>query len=71
MSAGETGLVVTDENGKSFLGDCPKLSSGERVLFSSRIKRLDGNTDITAEEREKIISKLMELAPETKWKILK
>jgi hypothetical protein len=69
MSAGETGLIVTDENGKSFLVDSPKVSSGERILFSSRIKRLDCKTDITNEEREKIISKLLELAPEIKWQI--
>jgi hypothetical protein len=69
MSAGETGLVVTDENGKSFLVDCPKLSSGERVLFSSRIQRLYCKTEITDEEREKIISKVLELTPEIKWQI--
>ena len=69
MYAGETGLIFTDENGKSFLVDSPKLSSGERVLFSGRIKQFGCNTDITAEEREKIISKVLELTPKTKWKI--
>ena len=69
MCAGETGLIFTDENGKSFLVDSPKLSSGERVLFSGRIKQFGSNTDITAEEREKIISKVLELTPKTKWKI--
>jgi len=69
MCAGGSGLLFTDENGKSFLIDCPKLASGERVLFSSRIKRICTDQEISAKEREVIISKVLALTPETQWQI--
>ena len=69
MCAGSSGLIFTDENGKSFMVDSPKLSSGGRVLFTGRIKRFGCKTDTTAEEREKIIAKILELTPNIEWNI--
>ena len=66
---GGTGLIFTDENGKQFWVDSPKLSSGERVLFTGRIKRFGCNTNTTAEEREAIIAKILELTPDIEWNI--
>ena len=71
MWAGHTELVFTDENNNSFLVDSQKLSLGEnkRILFSNRIRRFGCNKDITAEEREIIVSKVLTLTPEIKWQI--
>jgi len=66
-----SGLLFTDESGNSFLIDCPKLASGERILFSSRIKRIGPDKEMSEKEREIIVSKVLELTPETKWRILK
>jgi hypothetical protein len=69
--AGATELLFTDEKGKSFVINCPKLSQVERVLFSSRIKRLGSNGKLTDNEQEIIISKVLQLTPDIKWKIQK
>ena len=69
MCAGSSGLIFTDENGRSFIIDSPKLSSGERVLFSSRVRQFGSNADLPAEEQETIIAKVLELTPNIKWNI--
>ena len=71
ICTGGSGLLFTDENGKTYLIDCPKLASGERILFSSRIKQICSDKEMSEKEREIIVSKVLELTPETKWRILK
>jgi len=71
ICTGGSGLVFTDENGKSFLVDSQKLSLGvnERVLFSKGIKRFCCNKELTDKERKMIISKVLDLTPDIKWLI--
>ena len=69
MWAGEMNLIFTDEAGEPFVINCPKISTAktERLLFSKEIRRFCGDRAITAEKREKIISKVLELTPEINW----
>ena len=71
VNTGVSGLVFTDENGKSFFIDSKKLlvGSNERVLFSRGIERVCCNKEISDREREIIISKVLELTPEIKWRV--
>ena len=64
-------LLFTDENGKSFLANIQVLSIGEydMVLFSNKIKRFCPDKELSAEEREIIISKILELTPDIRWQI--
>jgi len=63
-----TGLLFTDENGKIFLISCHNLMSSEydKVLFSKGIRQIGCKNELSDSDREKIISKIVELTPQTK-----
>jgi len=63
-----TGLLFTDENGKIFLISCHNLMASEydKVLFSKGIRQIGCKNELSDSDREKIISKIVELTPQTK-----
>ena len=67
----ESGLLFTDENGNNFLVNCHNLFASEynKVLFSKRIRQMGGKEVSSDSDREKIISKIVELTPQIKWLI--
>jgi hypothetical protein len=68
---GGSELLFTDEKGKSFLVNIQILPIGEydMVLFTREIQPLVGNRELTDNDREIIISKILELTKDIKWQI--
>ena len=63
-----TGLLFTDENGNIFLISCHNLMASEydMVLFSKGIRQIGCKKELSDSDREEIISKIVELTPQTK-----
>ena len=68
---GGSELLYKDENGKSFLVKIQVLPNGEydMALFTREIQPMFSNEKLTETDREKIISKILELSPDIKWQI--
>jgi hypothetical protein len=68
---GRTGLLFTNENGERFCVYCRTLPEGkfDKVLYSKDIRPIDCDRELTDNERETIISKILELTKKIKWKI--
>ena len=70
---GRRGLVFTDEDGVRYCVYIKTLSSGEydMVLYSKDIRPLDIERKLNDNERETIISKILELTKDINWQIKK
>jgi hypothetical protein len=68
---GHSGLLFTDENGETFCVYTETLRTGksDMVLYSNDIKPLGCNRELTDNDREKIISKILELTKYVEWQI--
>jgi len=68
---GRRGLIFTDEDGIRFCVHIKTLSSGEydMVLYSKDIRPLDIDRKLNDNERETIVSKILELTKDIKWQI--
>jgi hypothetical protein len=63
------GLLFTDEDGVTFCAYTETLPSGNSVLYSKEITQLGSNRELTDNDREKIISKILGLTQYIKWQI--
>jgi hypothetical protein len=68
---GDAGLLFTDEKGVIFCVYTQTLPFGQSdmVLYSKEIRRIGSKRELTDNEREMIISKILELTPHIKWQI--
>jgi len=66
---GHSGLIFTDENGEAYCIYSKTLPLGNMVLHSKEIKPLNGNRELSDEDREIIVSKILELTKHIKWQI--
>jgi len=68
---GRSGLLYTDEDGKTFCVYTETLPFGKSgmVLHSKEIKQLSSNSDLTENDREKVILKILELTKHINWQI--
>jgi len=67
---GRSGLLYTDENSETFCVYTETLPSEKStmVLYSNEIKSLGGR-ELTDNDRETIISKILELTKHVEWQI--
>ena len=66
---GEAGLLFTDEDGVTFCVYTKALPFGKSVLYSKDIIQLGNNRELTDNDREMIISKILELTKHIQWQI--
>jgi hypothetical protein len=68
---GREGLLYTDENGETFCvyTEMVPLKKSEMVLFANEIKPIGCNRELSNNERETIISKIVELTKDIEWQI--
>jgi len=68
---GSSGLLYTNENGETFCvyTETLPLEKSAMVLYSKEIKPLGCNRELTDNDRETIISKILELTKYIKWQI--
>ena len=71
MFTGRSDLIFTDGDGIEYMVNTETFSSGmhDMVLFSKRIKTIEGDKKLNKKERETIVSKILNLTPEIKWLI--
>ena len=68
---GRSGLLYTDENGKTFCvyTETLPMRQFDMVLYSREIKPLGCNRELSDNDREMIISKILELTKHINWQI--
>ena len=68
---GSSGLLYTDESGETFCVYTETLPSEKSamVLYSNEIKPLGCDRELADNERETIISKILELTKHVEWQI--
>jgi len=66
-----TGLLFTDEKGEGFLVSCHNhlRSEYDKVLYTRGIKKLGCKNELSVDDKERIIAKIIELTPHLKWLI--
>ena len=67
---GNSGLLFTDEDGVTFFvyTETTSLENYDRILYSKDINP-NCNQELTDNDKKRIVSKILELTKDIKWKI--